>query len=202
MVTFSSNLSNFERNQKKTKKSKKKIKNFFKKNLKIWKSKKIQKIQKKSKKNQTVKKNPKKVQKVHKKNPKNLKIVKNGQKFRKSRKISKNLKNSLFFLFFSQKKCYPISFPLLGGRDLTRALQSSPFQKYKNLKKFQKFTFFQNKKINLKEEKNPLKKEKKCYPLSFPILGGLASTRALQSSPFQKYENPQKCQKLTFFLKK
>ena len=42
-----------------------------------------------------------------------------------------------------KKKNFPLSFPILGGRDSTRALQSSPFQKYKNLKKSQKFTFFQ-----------------------------------------------------------
>ena len=36
-----------------------------------------------------------------------------------------------FFIFFfspKEKKCYPLSFPILGGRDSTRALQSSPFQ--------------------------------------------------------------------------
>ena len=33
-------------------------------------------------------------------------------------------------------------FLILGGRDSTRALQSSPIQKYENLKKSQKFTFF------------------------------------------------------------
>ena len=36
-----------------------------------------------------------------------------------------------FFYFFSrqeEKKCYPLSCPILWGRDLTRALQSSPFQ--------------------------------------------------------------------------
>jgi hypothetical protein len=27
-----------------------------------------------------------------------------------------------------RKKCYPLGFPILGGRDSTRALQSSPFQ--------------------------------------------------------------------------
>ena len=53
----------------------------------------------------------------------------------------KNLKKSqkvFFFPFFSfaEKKCYPLSFPILGGRALTRALQSSPFQKYKNLENF------------------------------------------------------------------
>ena len=62
--------------------------------------------------------------------------------------ISKNhIKKSLFFnnnkkkfrFFFwrrrnnfakkeKKKKCYPLSFPILGGRDLTRALQSSLFQ--------------------------------------------------------------------------
>ena len=48
----------------------------------------------------------------------------------------KNLENSLkttFFIFFfvcrkKEKKCYPLSFTILGGHDLTRALQSSPFQ--------------------------------------------------------------------------
>ena len=58
----------------------------------------------------------------------------------KNLKISKNLKKSQkivffqtifffdFFLFLPKKKCYPLSFPILGGSDLTRALQSSPFQ--------------------------------------------------------------------------
>ena len=50
-------------------------------------------------------------------------------------KISKKFKNSLFLIFYFlkfflllKKKCYPISFPILGGRDSTRALQSTPFQ--------------------------------------------------------------------------
>ena len=75
--------------------------------------KKIQKIQKKTP------INPKKIQKSikNKKNPKN---VKNGQK-------SENLKKSQKITFF-EKKCYPLSFPILGGRDSTRALQSTPFQ--------------------------------------------------------------------------
>ena len=54
----------------------------------------------------------------------------------KNPKITKNLKNSLFFkkkfldFFFTEKKkkCYTFSFPKLGGQDLTRALQSTPFQ--------------------------------------------------------------------------
>ena len=58
LVTFSSNLSNFEGNPKKPKKSKKNPKN-FKKFQKIQKSKKVQKIQK--------------IQKKSKKNPKNFK---------------------------------------------------------------------------------------------------------------------------------
>ena len=40
-------------------------------------------------------------------------------------------KKNLFltkFVLLAEKKCYPLSFPILGGRDLTRALQSSPFQ--------------------------------------------------------------------------
>ena len=44
-------------------------------------------------------------------------MVKQFNSLKKSWKIS-----------FCQKKCYSLSFPLLGGRDLTRALQSTPFQ--------------------------------------------------------------------------
>ena len=40
------------------------------------------------------------------------------------------------------KKCYLLNFPILGGRNSTRALQSSLFQKYKNLKKSREITFF------------------------------------------------------------
>ena len=59
-------------------------------------------------------------------------------------------------------------------------LQSSPYQKYKNLEKSQ--NHFKKK----KQKKTLLKKRrKKCYPLSFPILGGRNLTRALQSTPFQ-----------------
>ena len=79
------------------------------------------------------------------------------------------------------KKCFPLSFPILEGRNLTRALQSSPFQKYKNLEKSQKTLFFREKKC----EEKQIRREKKCFPLSFPILGGCDSTRALQFSLFQ-----------------
>ena len=90
-----------------------------------------------------------------------------------------------------KKKCYPNSFPILGERDSIRALQSSPFQKYENLKKSQKITiflyiFFL---IFFLPKKKKKKKKKKNYPLSFSILGGRDSTRALQSSPSQKYDN-------------
>ena len=124
VVTFSSNLSNFERKRKKRKKSKKNPKKI----QKIQKSKNpknLKKIQKKSI-------NPKK-SKMSIKNPQNPKIFRNGQKIQKSQNILKNFKNSLFLIFFcnfffAEKKCYYISFLILGGRNSTRALQSTPFQ--------------------------------------------------------------------------
>ena len=75
-------------------------------------------------------------------------------------------------------------------------------QKSENLKKSQKISkihFFSKKKIFLKKKFFRRKKKNICYPLSFPILGGRDSTRALQSSPFQKYENLKKSKKITFF---
>ena len=111
-------------------------------------------------------------------------MVKKSENPEKSQKISKihffcNFFSFLKKIFFQKKKkkCYPLSFPILGGRDSTRALQSSPLQKYENLKNLKNSLFF--KKINKKKKIN------KCYSLSFPILGGCDSTRALQSSPFQ-----------------
>ena len=66
---------------------------------------------------------------------------------------------------------------------------SKNLEKSENLKKYQKIQinhFFFKKSQNFENicfaEK---KKKKKCYPLSFPILGGRDSTRALQSTPFQ-----------------
>ena len=44
---------------------------------------------------------------------------------------------------------------------------------------------FMLKKLENSQKKKFFKKINKCYPLSFPILGGRYSTRALQSSPFQ-----------------
>ena len=63
---------------------------------------------------------------------------------------------------------------------MTRALQFSLFQKYKNLKKSQ-ITYLKK----IKNITNFAKKRKKCYHLSFPILGGRDCTRALQSTPLQ-----------------
>ena len=34
---------------------------------------------------------------------------------------------------FLKKKCYHLSFPILEGRNLTRALQSSPFQIFRGV---------------------------------------------------------------------
>ena len=114
------------------------------------------------------------------------KLVKKSKNPKKSRKISKIhfFSNWLFLEFFlGQKKNHSFSFPILGGRDLTRALQSSPFQKYENLEKSQKITFFSDFFFNfLFAEGNKLIK---CYSPSFPILGGRDSTRALQSVSMQ-----------------
>ena len=81
---------------------------------------------------------------------------------KKNPKISKTLKKSLFlFLFFwggggfprLKKKCYPLSFSIIGGRNSTRALQSGPFQNYKIFEKsLKKITFFQQKKTEQKKK--------------------------------------------------
>ena len=44
---------------------------------------------------------------------------------KKSKNLKKTLKNH--FNVAEEKKCYPLSFPKLGERNSTRALQSSPF---------------------------------------------------------------------------
>ena len=136
--------------------------------------------------------------------------------------------NFMPFLVFSSnlsnfyKNCYPLSFPILGLRDSTRALQCTPSQnlggkipwawrrtngqrteilvsnigqKISKSQKIQKNLKKSLKKIN---KNNNFNEEKKCYPLSFPILGGCDSTRALQSSPVQKYENLKKSQNYFF----
>ena len=104
------------------------------------------------------------------------------KKSKKKPKIFEKSEKFTFFLFFreewwgfAKEKCYPLSFPILGGGDWTRALQSSPFHKYKKLNKSEKITFVQN---------NFFFAGKKGYALSFPILVKHISTGALQSSPF------------------
>ena len=43
--------------------------------------------------------------------------------------MTKSQKSLFFFIIIHRKKCQSLSFPILGGRDLTPALQSSPFKK-------------------------------------------------------------------------
>ena len=59
--------------------------------------------------------------------------------------------------------------------------KKSKMVKKLKISKISKNHFFQKEKI---EEEKKCQKTK-CFPLSFPILGGHDSTRALQSSPFQ-----------------
>ena len=68
-------------------------------------------------------------------------MVKNPKNLKKSQEITFNFFYIYSFFYFGTKNCYPLIFPILGGRDLTRALQYSPFQKYKNLEKSQKSPF-------------------------------------------------------------
>ena len=85
------------------------------------------------------------------------------------------------------------------SKQILRALYSKKSRKIsKNQKICKKKKYI--KKKNKKKKKQ--EKKKKCYPLSFPVLGGHDSTRALQSSLFQKYEKLEKSQKFTFFNNK
>ena len=81
------------------------------------------KIQKKSKKNP---KKPKKIQKSIKQPQNNM--AKKSKNLKKYQKITFFQNSFDFFFLNAGKKCYPISFPILGGCYLTRALHSSPFQ--------------------------------------------------------------------------
>ena len=85
------------------------------------------------------KKITKKKKKKQKKNSKNQlqKTQKLSKIVKKSENLKKKLEKLLFFpknmkflkiFFVVPPKCYPISFPILGVRDSTRALQSSSFQ--------------------------------------------------------------------------
>ena len=56
--------------------------------------------------------------------PKNLKKCQKTQQ----KKITFFPKNLKMPKKIRRKKCHSLSFPILGVRDLTRALQSSPFQ--------------------------------------------------------------------------
>ena len=67
-------------------------------------------------------KNPKNSQKWSK----NLKKLKNKKNLHLKKNIYKHFENVIFLC--RQKKCYTLSFPILGGRDSTRALQYSPIQ--------------------------------------------------------------------------
>ena len=85
------------------------------------------KKQKNKKKNQKMKKKKNFFNKIHTK-PKKFKTF---QKWSKNSKIPKNSKNSYKITLkqkISGKKSYPRSFPILGGHNLNRALQSSQFQ--------------------------------------------------------------------------
>ena len=59
-----------------------------------------------------------------------MKKTQNLKKCQKWSKIWKNLQKNhkSKSLVLSRKRCYPLSFSISGGRNLTRALQSSPFQ--------------------------------------------------------------------------
>ena len=98
------------------------------------------------------KKSNKKIQKsiINHKSQKWSKMVKNIQKKpEKSLKISKNHFFPFFlmiFFFFLTKINIFFSFPIFGGCDWTRALQSSWFQKYENITNIKKSLFFNNKK--------------------------------------------------------
>ena len=78
---------------------------------------------------------------MKKDNQKSIKKIKKWRKWSKNLKISKKLKKTNFFLyiyffkenFCQKKKCCPLSFWILGGRDSTKALQSSPFQRSRSL---------------------------------------------------------------------
>ena len=106
--------------------------------------KKIQKISKHPK-FQKSPKNPKIQKKINKKIQKKSiikapTIQKLSKMLKKIDNLEKSLKKSFFssnyyFFFYlpeekklPEEKCFPLSFPVLGGRNLTRALQSSPFQ--------------------------------------------------------------------------
>ena len=111
-------------------------------------------------------------------------------------KKSKNLTNLKKITFFlnrkflkekknSAKKKIPLCFSILGLCDLPKALQASPILRRKIPKNLKKSLFFQNISFFQKKLFKYFCCLKKCYPLSFTLLGGCDLTRALQSSPFR-----------------
>ena len=54
-------------------------------------------------------------------------MVKKSEDLKKSKK-SEKITFFIFTFFCWRKKCHPLSFPIFGGRDSTRALQSNLFQ--------------------------------------------------------------------------
>ena len=123
LVTFSSNLSNFERYPPPPKKNQ----TIFKNPKMAKKKSKYTKYTKNTRKIQKIQKIPEEINKSINKNKK--KIVK------KFKNLKKSQKSNFFSSFLSGKKIYPLCYPILGGFDSTRALQSGPFQKYENLLK-------------------------------------------------------------------
>ena len=80
-----------------------------------------------------------------------------------------------------KQKCYHLSFPLLGGRDLTRALQSSLFQKHENLEISQELFFFS--KVFRERKKNCQKKKKRKTAIF--LVFNIRRTQFDQSTPVQ-----------------
>ena len=115
--------------------------------------------------------------------------------------LEKSIKLTVFiffilFFFHGTKKGYTLSFPIFGGRDSTRALHSSPFQGYKNLKKSPTITFFQQQKIY--KFFSPQK-------MLFSQFSNIRRMRFDQSSPVQPVSEIKKSQKIStspFFQKK
>ena len=75
--------------------------------------------------------------------------------FKKSENLKKS-QNIFFFFFKAEKKRFPLSFPILGGRHSTRALQPAGFRNTKISKHLKKLLFF-----NQKIKKNKIKKMQK-----------------------------------------
>ena len=87
-------------------------------------------------------------------------------------------------------KCISLHSALADGRrsDMDRPQTDNPqvYIRHKDVRPSSHQKNHLKKERKMKEKKNYRKKRrKKCYPLSFSILGGRNSTRALQSNSFQ-----------------